>query len=109
MFGWRIRSRCWLLKFKTFSGLTGIRRTVNDNQMLTIDQAAEQLNVSARTVRNPIVSGKLAHHRIGAGRGVIRISEEALNQLLAECEVRSSDAPTSPRRRERRQLRHIKL
>ena len=79
------------------------------NQMLTVDQAAERLNVSVKTVRNLLASGKLAHYRIGAGRGVIRISEEALDRHLAECEVRENDSPSPPRRRERRKLRHINL
>ncbi len=82
---------------------------MKDTQMLTVDQAAERLNVSVKTIRNLIASGKLGHYRIGSGRGVIRISEEALDRHLADCEVRESDSPTSPRRRERRQLRHIKL
>jgi excisionase family DNA binding protein len=82
---------------------------MKDSQMLSVDQAAERLNVSVKTVRNLIGSGKLAHYRIGAGRGVIRISEEALDRHLAECEVRESGSPTAPRRRERRKLRHINL
>ena len=82
---------------------------MNDSQMLTVDQAAERLNVSVKTVRNLIGAGKLGHYRIGAGRGVIRISEDALDQHLAECEVKGNGSPASARRRERRELRHIKL
>lgn len=81
----------------------------NENRMLTVRQAASRLNVSEKTVRNLVSCGKLAHHRIGAGRGVIRISEQALNQHLADSEVRESSPPTSPKRRERRTLRHISL
>lgn len=77
--------------------------------MLTVKEAAERLNVSEKTVRNLLKTGRIGHHRIGAGRGVIRISEEALDRHLVECEVRESGSPTSPRRQERRQLRHIKL
>ena len=82
---------------------------MKENQMLSVDQAAERLNVSIKTIRNLIGSGKLGHYRIGAGRGVIRISEEALDKHLAECEVKEISSPTSPRRRQRRRLRHIKL
>ena len=82
---------------------------MKDSQMLTVDQAAKRLNVSVKTVRNLIGSGRLTHYRIGAGRGVIRISEEALDRHLAECEVRERGSRTSPRRRERRKLRHISL
>ena len=77
--------------------------------MMTIKEAAERLSVSEKTIRNLLKSGRLGHHRIGAGRGVIRISEEALDRHLAECEVRETDSPTTPRRRERRKLRHINL
>ena len=82
---------------------------MNDQQMLTVNQAAERLNVSVKTVRNLIASGRLAHYRIGTGRGVIRISEDALDRHLAECEVREDVSPAPPRRRERRILRHISL
>lgn len=77
--------------------------------MMTIKEAAERLSVSEKTIRNLLKSGRLGHHRIGAGRGVIRISEEALDRYLAECEVRENDSPATPRRRERRKLRHINL
>ena len=87
----------------------GTDKRMNQGPMLTVDQAAERLNVSVKTVRNLLTSGKLTHFRIGAGRGVIRISEEALREHLADCEVRAGEALTSARRRERRQLRHINL
>ena len=77
--------------------------------MLTVDQAAERLNVSVKTVRNLIRSGKLGHYRIGTGRGVIRISEEALDQHLAECEVKENHSAPPRRRTKRRELRHISL
>ncbi|MCA9166390.1 MAG: helix-turn-helix domain-containing protein [Planctomycetales bacterium] len=80
-----------------------------NDQLLTVDQAAERLQVSVKTVRNLIKSGQLAHYRIGAGRGVIRISVDALEQHLADCEVRAGDAPPARRRQEHRNLRHIKL
>ena len=77
--------------------------------MMTIQDAAGRLNVSVKTVRNLLKCGKLAYHRIGVGRGVIRISEESLARHLAECEVRECDSPTSRKRKERRTLRHIRL
>ncbi len=42
--------------------------------MMTVKEAAQRLNVSEKTVRNLLQAGKIGHHRIGAGRGVIRIS-----------------------------------
>ena len=77
--------------------------------MMTVKQAAERLNVSEKTVRNMVKCGKLPHHRIGAGRGVIRISEHALEQHLAESEVRESLANSQTRTQDRRRLRHIKI
>lgn len=77
--------------------------------MLSIKQAAERLNVSEKTVRNLLQSGRLAFHRIGAGRGVIRIGEEALAAYLADCEVLANQ-PSPPRRRiAPHTLRHLKL
>ena len=63
---------------------------MSEIKLLTVTQAAEALNVSVRTVRNLIASGTLAHHRIGTGRGVIRISVEALQAHLNDCEVVNS-------------------
>ena len=78
--------------------------------MMTIKDAAERLHVSEKTVRNLLKAGRIAHHRIGAGRGVVRITAEALDRYLAECEVKERDSSsTPPRRRQRRKLRHIKL
>ena len=82
---------------------------MNDMQLLSVAEAAKRLNVSVRTVRNLVVSGKLAHYRIGAGRGVIRISQAALESHLQECEVKESVSPSPRRRIEQKTLRHIKL
>lgn len=46
---------------------------------LTVDQAAEQLQVSPKTVRRLIDQAKLPHHRVGVGRRILRISQEALS------------------------------
>lgn len=43
---------------------------------LTVDQAAEQLQVSTKTVRRLIEKGELPSHRIGRLR---RISQEAIS------------------------------
>ena len=48
--------------------------------MRTIDETAEMINVSSRTVRRLIDSGKLAVHRFGRS---VRISEIDLAQLIA--------------------------
>ncbi len=45
---------------------------------LTVRQASERLGVAASTVYLLCARGLIRHVRIGAGRGTIRIPEEAL-------------------------------
>jgi excisionase family DNA binding protein len=54
--------------------------------MLTVKQVAERLNVSAATVYNLVVGGKLACHKIGVRRGTVRVSESQLADYLAATE-----------------------
>lgn len=56
----------------------------DDSADLTVAQAAERLNVAAKTVYDLCGSGKLAHHRIGAGRGTIRIKPGDLEEYRRE-------------------------
>ena len=49
-------------------------------QLLTVRQAATQLQLSERTVRRAITAGELAVHRIGAA---VRISEADLSTWIA--------------------------
>jgi excisionase family DNA binding protein len=56
--------------------------------LLTVKEAAERLGrVSEKTVYKLCTDRKLAHFRIGAGRGVIRISEEDLEAYRQSCKV----------------------
>jgi excisionase family DNA binding protein len=48
--------------------------------MCTIDQTAEMINVSSRTVRRLIDSGKLPAHRFGRS---VRISDSDIALLIA--------------------------
>jgi len=50
--------------------------------MLTVKQVAEQLGVSAACIYQLVGSGKLSAHRIGLGRGAIRISESDLTEFV---------------------------
>lgn len=50
--------------------------------MFTIAEVAERLRVSASTVYNLVENGQLECHRIGIGRGTIRISEEQVREYL---------------------------
>ena len=74
--------------------------------MLKVSQVAEKLNVSESIVYALIDSGRLACHRIGVGRGTIRVSTEDLDAYLASCRVANGGEPRSaPRPR----LKHIKI
>ena len=53
------------------------------HQYLTINQAAEILNVNYRTVRDLIHTNKMRAIKIGR---VYRISRAHLNQFIAKCE-----------------------
>ena len=52
--------------------------------MFTVKEVAEKLNVSAQCVYALIDAGKLIAHRIGLGRGTIRVSEDDLQAYLDE-------------------------
>ncbi len=54
---------------------------------LTVRQAARQLNVDDRTIYSLCSSGAIAHHRIGNGRGTIRIAPDDLNRFLDSSRV----------------------
>jgi excisionase family DNA binding protein len=53
--------------------------------MLTVRDVASELSVSATCVYQLIASGKLPCHRIGIGRGAIRVSEVDLAAFLDGC------------------------
>jgi len=77
--------------------------------MLTVIQVAERLQVSKQTVYTLIQNGRLATHRIGAGRGAIRVSEADLDIYLQSTrQVNAEPQPRSPTS-SRRVLRHLRL
>jgi excisionase family DNA binding protein len=47
----------------------------------TVKQAAKALGVSERTVRDLVSTGKLKSHKVGAGRGVVRILVEDVEEF----------------------------
>ena len=73
----------------------------------SVKQVADQLSVSASLVYQLVESGRLACHRIGTGRGAIRISHDDLQAYIASCRVeqRQERRPAPPRPR----LKHLKL
>ena len=59
---------------------------------MTVREAANRLEVSVSMVYALCGRGRLAHTRIGIGRGTIRICEDDLKAFLAGCR---SEAPLS--------------
>ena len=65
--------------------------------MFTVKQAAERLRVSLSTIYNLVESGRLHCHRIGLGRGAVRITEDQLQAYLKSTEQRGDrDVPPEP-------------
>ena len=67
--------------------------------MMTVKQVAEQLLVSEACVYQLIQSGQLWAHRIGLGRGTIRISADDLEAYLADNRTRKIEKRRPPRKR----------
>ena len=53
--------------------------------MFKVPEVAQRLNCGISTVYALLDSGKLGCHRIGRGRGTVRVSEEDLQAFLANC------------------------
>jgi excisionase family DNA binding protein len=73
---------------------------------LTVKQVAERLGVSNASVYRLIEAGQLSAHRIGVGRGTLRVSEAALESYLRSVEVVVGGEDFRP---SRGPLRHIDL
>ena len=55
--------------------------------LLSVRDVADALQVSIACVYAAVAEGKLACHRIGNGRGTIRIGREDLDAYLAACRI----------------------
>lgn len=71
--------------------------------LLTVHDVAKRMSVSESLVYQLVESGRLPCHRLGNGRGTIRVSEIDLESYLAEC--REAPGPKAPKPR----MRHAKL
>ncbi len=71
--------------------------------MKTVKEVAAILGVNPKTVYLVIRSGRLRCHRIGNGRGTIRISDAQLAEYMGNCE---QTEPTT-RTPAKLQLRHL--
>jgi len=76
-------------------------------ELLTVKEVAMRLKMSPSLVYRLIEHGKLCCHRVGSGRGRIRISENDLDVFLSKCRQDQQDVVKKPRRRQ--QLKHLKL
>ena len=77
--------------------------------MLTVREVAELLNVSVGCVYGLVSKGRLRCHRIGLGRGTIRVNGDDLDEYLAECRIQdnSSTAAGRPPGRQGRPFTHL--
>ena len=69
--------------------------------MLTVADVAKRLRCSPSLVYSLCASGKLPHHRLGLGRGTIRVTEAQLAAFLEGTAI--TPAPSQPE-----ELRHIR-
>jgi excisionase family DNA binding protein len=74
---------------------------------MRVKEAADRLDVSIATVYALVASGRLRCHRIGIGRGAIRISEEQLTDYLKESLSEIIQEP--PLVNDPPRLKHIRL
>jgi excisionase family DNA binding protein len=74
--------------------------------MLNVREVAERLRVSATCVYQLIEQGRMACHRIGIGRGAIRVSEDDLEEFIDGCREKRNEGAKLPPHSVR--LRHLK-
>jgi len=77
-----------------------------------VADVARILNVSASCVYALIEKGVLACHRIGLGRGTVRISETDLNHYLATSRKHKDESVQSqvrPRPQVKLKLKHLQI
>jgi len=56
-------------------------------KLLSVSEAAEKLSCSQALVYLLCAERRLAHVRLGTGRGTIRIAEEKLEEFVKNCEI----------------------
>lgn len=75
----------------------------------TVKKAADRLCVSASTIYALIAARHLEHVRVGLGRGVIRIPEEAIVAFEKRHAVAVTDPSVPLVAPSKRRLRHLDL
>ena len=76
-------------------------------QLLTVAEAAEQLNVSVRLVYRLVSNGDLVSYRIG--QGAIRIRHEDLDAYVESRRQASHGTEVRQPVGQRRQLKHLRI
>jgi excisionase family DNA binding protein len=78
--------------------------------MLTVKDVAAALNLSPTCVYQLVGTGKLPCHRLGVGRGAIRIDESDLAAFLESSRSQKpSSPPTSKRVTGHQMFKHLRL
>ena len=72
-------------------------------------QLAERLNVSISTVYCLVEAGRIACHRIGVGRGAVRVSEEQLAEYLEETKTERREQESRISQPRRSHLKNFQL
>jgi excisionase family DNA binding protein len=82
-----------------------------DEVMFTVKQVAEQLSVSVTCVYQMISQGRIACHRIGLGRGAIRVASEDLTAFVESCrrEEKPNQIASLPAPAARKRFKHLRL
>ncbi len=78
-------------------------------EMLTVNDVAKRLNVAVSTVYGLIAKKRIRAHRIGLGRGTIRIGRSDLDTFLSGTASEVMTKETAPARPITQPLKHIKM
>jgi excisionase family DNA binding protein len=66
-----------------------------DDRPLTVAEAAAEAGIGLRTMYGLCERGEIDHHRIGAGRGTIRVNKKALAALQRQGSVNAKGSRTT--------------
>lgn len=77
--------------------------------MLKVADIAKRLNCAVSTVYALVESGRLPCHRIGCGRGAVRVSDEDLSAYLDQSRSLSTVAAPATEPNRRVKLKHLRI
>ena len=94
----------------SFSTVAMPKENAKPTKLLKIEEAAKRLSVSRSTMYQLVEKRQLPHHRIGLGRGAIRISEVDLVEFLRQRRIEQLGANKNDKRPRptRKRLRHLR-